>query len=70
MSLIQIELTESEQASLLGLFLHITNRIIAAGDPYNWLGDIESVEEKILAAQDDADIEHRRMPIIYDERSA
>lgn len=69
-SLITIELTENEQISLLGLIVNSTNRIIAEGDPNNWLSDLETVEEKIIAAQDDAGIAHSKLPIIYDERSA
>ena len=69
-SLITIELTEDEQISLLGLIVNSTNRIIAEGDPNKWLPDLESVEEKITAAQDDAYNERSKLAIIYDERSA
>lgn len=70
MSLITIELTEDEQVSVLGLIIDSTNRIIAAGDPNKWLPDLERVEEKIRAAQDDTDTVHAKLAIIYDERSA
>jgi hypothetical protein len=70
MSLIQIELTEAEQITILGLIINSTNNILAAGDPNNWLTDLESIEEKIRAAQDDTDVLHGKLPIIYDERSA
>jgi hypothetical protein len=69
-SLITIELTEDEQISLLGLIVDSTIRITAAGDPNNWLPDLESVEEKIRGAQDDTAAEHSKLAIIYDERSA
>ena len=69
-NLIQIELTEDEQTSLLGLIANSTNRIIAEGDPNNWLADLESMEEKIRGAQDDTDLLYGKLPIIYDERSA
>ena len=69
-SLVTIELTEDEQTSLLGLIIGSTNRLIASGDPNNWLPDLESVEEKIRGAQDDAAAAHDAMPVIYDERSA
>ena len=52
-ALISIELTSDEQISLLGLLLNSTNRIIASGDPNNWLPDLERIEEKIRDQQDD-----------------
>lgn len=69
-NLITIELTHDEQISLLGLIVNSTNGIIAAGDPNKWLPDLESVEEKIRSAQDNAAVEHAALPIIYDDRSA
>lgn len=68
--LITIELTNNEQISLLGLIIDNTNPLIAKGDPNNWLPDLESIEEKIRGAQDDAACENAKLPIIYDERSA
>lgn len=70
MSLITIELTEDEQVSLLGLLVNSTNMLIASGDPNNWMPDLESVEEKIRGAQDDTAMEHEKLGIIYDQRSA
>lgn len=71
MSLIQIELTESEQEALLGLLVQSTNGIIAAGDPNNWLEDLERIEEKIRGVQDDTDAEHAKlMAILPNDRWA
>lgn len=70
MPLIQIELSEDEQESVLGLIINSMNSLLAQGDPNNWLPDLESVEEKIRGAQDDVSTEHAKLPIIYDERSA